>query len=307
MLNPVLLRTLTVVVRANSFAEAARELGYTGSAVSQQIAALERSVRLQLFERSAHSIRPTPAAIMLAGRSRELLAVLRSIEDDLVEMAEGRTGRLDVGSFPTASARLMPGALGHFADGHATVETSLDEGEADDLLDRVKDREIDVAVVYRYDLVPRPRPQGLTVLPLLVEDLRLLLPEGHCLASKDEPLGLGDLASETWIATNSGSPGASCLRHLCVDAGFEPHVGFRSNDYDVIHGFVEASLGIALVPALSHAPRRGVVTRPLKDVQAHRYVDVVYRAGNQNPLLPGFIDSLRWSVGEVLDDGLVSA
>jgi len=66
MLNPVLLRTLTVVLRTSSFAEAARELGYTGSAVSQQIAALERSIRMQLFERSAHSIRPTPAAIMLA-------------------------------------------------------------------------------------------------------------------------------------------------------------------------------------------------------------------------------------------------
>lgn len=307
MLNPVLLRTLTAVLRANSFAEAARELGYTGSAVSQQIAALERSIRMQLFERSAHSIRPTPAAIMLAARSREVLAVLRALEDDLVEMAEGRTGHLNVGSFPTASARLMPAALGHFTSGHATAETSLDEGEADDLLNRVSDREIDVAVVYRYDLVPRSRPPGLTVLPLLVEDLRLLLPEGHSLATGDEPLALGDLASETWIATNYGTPGASCLRHLCIDAGFGPRVVIRSNDYDVIHGFVQAGLGIALVPALSHEARRGVLSRRLKDVQAHRYVDIVHRAGNQNPLLPGFIDSLRWSAGEVLDDGLVPA
>jgi len=307
MLNPVLLRTLTVVLRTSSFAEAARELGYTGSAVSQQIAALERSIRMQLFERSAHSIRPTPAAIMLAARSREVLAVLRALEDDLTEMAEGRTGHLSVGSFPTASARLMPAALGHFTSGHATVETSLDEGEADDLLDRVRDRDIDVAVVYRYDLVPRSRPQGLTVLPLLVEDLRLLLPEGHVLAGKDEPLSLEDLASETWIATNYGSPGASCMRHLCIDAGFEPHVVFRSNDYDVIHGFVEAGLGVALVPALSHEPRQGVLARSLKDVRAHRYVDIVHRAGNQNPVLPGFIDSLRWSVSDVLAEGLAPA
>ena len=307
MLNPVLLRTLTVVVRASSFAEAARELGYTGSAVSQQIAALERSVRLQLFERSAHSIRPTPAALTLAARSREVLAVLRALEDDVMEMADGRSGRLNVGSFPTASARLMPAALGHFTASHPKVETSLDEGEADDLRERVKDRDIDVAVVYRYDLVPRPRPQGLTVLPLLVEDLRLLLPESHPLAGRDEALGLADLASQTWIATNTGSPGASCMRHLCIDAGFEPRVGFRSNDYDVIHGFVQAGLGIGLVPALSHEPRRGVLTRSLKDVQAHRHVDIVHREGNQNPLLPGFIDALRRSAGEVLDDGLLLA
>lgn len=307
MLNPDLLRTLTVVLRTQSFAEAGRELGYTGSAVSQQIAALERSLKMRLFERSAHSIRPTPVAVMLAARSREVLAMLRTLEEDVAEMAGGRSGHLSVGSFPTASSRLMPAALRHFTVGHGAVATSLDEAEADELLDRVKDRDLDVALVYRYDLVPRPRPDGLTVLPLLREDLRLLLPDGHRLAGRDQVLELSDLASETWIATNPGSPGALCMLHLCVDAGFEPHVAFRSNDYDVIHGFVEARLGIALVPALSHDPQRAVSTRSLRDLMVGRHVDVVHRASNENPVLAGFIDSLRWSARAVLGEGLALA
>ncbi|MGN6131316.1 MAG: LysR substrate-binding domain-containing protein, partial [Nocardioidaceae bacterium] len=181
------------------------------------------------------------------------------------------------------------------------------EAEADELLDRVKDRDLDVALVYRYDLVPRPRPEGLTVLPLLREDLRLLIAEGHRLAGKDQALELSDLTAETWIATNPGSPGALCMLHLCADAGFEPHVAFRSNDYDVIHGFVEAGLGIALVPALSFDSRRTVDTRSLQGLAVGRHVDIVHRESNENPLLASFIASLRWSAKAVLSEGLVLA
>src|SRR5699024_9840120 len=108
MLNPVHLQTLITVLRTGSFADAARELGYTGSAVSQQVARLERSARVTLFDRSARSITPTPAAELLASRSREVLATIRDLEDDVLAIAKGRLGTLRVGSFPTASERLLP-------------------------------------------------------------------------------------------------------------------------------------------------------------------------------------------------------
>src|SRR3981189_3516002 len=104
MLNPVHLRTLTMVIRTGSFADAARRLGYTGSAVSQQIAALERAVKMPLFERDAHSVRPTPAGEFLAERAREALAALGSLEDDIRGMSQGSIGRLPLGAFPPPHA-----------------------------------------------------------------------------------------------------------------------------------------------------------------------------------------------------------
>jgi DNA-binding transcriptional LysR family regulator len=89
MLDPLHLRTLTTVLQTGSFAVAARQLGYTPSAVSQQIAALERAVRLPVFERGARSVRPTPAAALLAVRGQEVLAALGVLQDDLRAFAEG--------------------------------------------------------------------------------------------------------------------------------------------------------------------------------------------------------------------------
>lgn len=83
MLNTLHLRTLIVVLRTGSFAEAARQLGYTGSAVSQQMASLERAVKMSLFERDAHGIRPTPAAGFLAQRAQEVLAAVGTFEGEV--------------------------------------------------------------------------------------------------------------------------------------------------------------------------------------------------------------------------------
>ena len=139
MLNPLHLRTLTAVLQTGSFAVAARRLGYTPSAVSQQIAALERAAGLPLFEREAHGIRPTPAAAWLRGRGQEVLAALGALQDDLRGLADGVTGTVRLGSFPTAGEHLLPAALAALAAGAPSVEVLLDEGEPDELVPRVHD------------------------------------------------------------------------------------------------------------------------------------------------------------------------
>lgn len=299
MLNPVHLRTLVAVIRAGSFADAARQLGYTGSAVSQQIAALERSVRVPLFERSAHSVRPTPAAEFLARRARDSLTTLRALEDDVAGMAQGTVGRIRVGSFPTASERLLPDALAHLREQHPAVEVLLDEGETDDLVHRLGDGEIDLALVYRYDFVPRPWPRSLGVRHLLREQLVLLLPPGH--PRSEGTLRLGDLRDEPWISTREGTAGALCLTRLCSREGFEPQIAVRSNDYDVISAFVRAGLGIALVPALSHEPTDEVVARRVEDVTAHRHVSALHRSLRHNPAVAGAVDSLQRSAEHLVE------
>lgn len=291
MLNPVHLRTLTAVIRTGSFAAAARQLGYTGSAVSQQIASLERAVKVPLFERDPHSIRATPAAKFLAERAHDILAALGALEDDMRGLTEGSMGRLRLGSFPTASERLLPSGLADYRQSYPDVEVELDEGEPDELIGMLQDAELDMAVVYRYDLVPQRWPRSLVATPLFDEELMLLLPARHRLAGSGS-VTLGDLADETWVASREGTAGATCLTRICAAAGFAPGVDFRSNDYDVIHGFVRSGIGIALVPALAYVPSDGVAASTVRGLSVRRHVTALHRSVTVSSAAPAAVQAL---------------
>jgi len=292
VLNPVQLRTLAVVVEAGSFADAARRLGYTASAVSQQVMALERAVGMALFERQAHSVRPTTAAYLLVERGRDVLNSLEALELDAQVMAQGRTGRVRVGSFPTASARLLPGCLAALVRARPGAQVLLDEAEPDELMPLLVDGRLDVVLVYQYDLVPRTLPDGLVETRLLDEDLLLLLPRDHPRRSR-LPVDLAVLAAERWVASREGSDGAACLQTLCAAAGFVPRIDLRTNDYGVVQGIVGSGLGVALVPALGHHPMPEVVATLLAGRRRRRHVSAVHRAANTNPLVPHVLEALR--------------
>jgi DNA-binding transcriptional LysR family regulator len=298
MLNPVHLHTFVTVIRTGSFADAARELGYTGSAVSQQISALERAARVTLFDRSARSVTATPAAELLAARSREALALMRDLEEDVLAMAAGQLGTLRVGSFPTASERLLPPAFRHFLEAQPKVTVRLGEAESDQLIDQLLDGQIDVTLVHQYDLVPRALPTDLILVPLVVEELLLLMPQSHPLARR-ERVHWHDLAAETWITTGHGTAGAECLRRLSARAGFEPQVAFRSNDYDVIREFVRSGLGVAMVPALCGGAIPGTSAVLSDHTDVHRRVNVLHRGEGLNPVVSGFLDALHHAAIEL--------
>ncbi|WP_406290158.1 LysR family transcriptional regulator [Embleya sp. NBC_00896] len=284
MLNPLHLRTLVEVTREGSFARAARNCGYTASAVSQQIAALERAIGAQLFEREAHGIRPTEMAVPIVDRAREAIAVLDTLERDIRDVVRGRSGRLRLGTFPTASERLLPRAIADLTRSRPRAEILLDEAEPDELVTRLQEGESDVALVFAYDLVPRVWPMELSSRLLVDETLALLLPEGHP-AWHDGRVRLEDLAEERWIASPPGTPGSTSLSRVCAAHRFAPKVAFRSNDYDVIQGLVAAGAGVALVPGLAYEPRPGMHSLPLAHTPSHRRVSALYRTANSNPLL----------------------
>ncbi|GMA41973.1 LysR family transcriptional regulator [Mobilicoccus caccae] len=303
MLNPLHLQTLVTVLRTGSFADAARELGYTPSAVSQQIATLERSLKMVLFDRSARSITPTPTARLLAERSRDSLTALRLLEEDVVTMAQGRLGTLRVGSFPTASERLLPAAFSHFRAAHPQVQIRLGEGETDELVAQLLDGQIDVALVYRYDLVPRRIPADVETRALLAEDLLLIVPEDHELLGR-AVVAWSDLADATWITTAADTAGAQCLERLCALAGFVPEVSMRSNDYDVVRRFVASGLGVALIPALARGIGEGLGVAPLEASEVRRHVLVLHRHERLNPAVAGFLASLAHAASQVCGEHL---
>lgn len=294
VMTAVHLRTLAAVVRQASFAEAARELGYTQSAVSQQMAALERLVGLPLFERGARSIRPTNAALLLTERGEPLLQAWDALHRDMRAVASGAGGRCRLGSFPSAAGSVVPRALSAINASHPDAQISLDEGEPDELLPRVLGGELDIAVVYSYDTVPRHWPTSLTLTRLMHEDLQIHLPPDHALFEAEE-VELQDLAEDTWISSMNGTAGAACLQNLCSAAGFTPQIEYRSNNYEVVRGLVQASLGVALIPALG-APTpagRTALGRRLAGTRRRRHVSALHRPQNVEPLTASVLVALR--------------
>lgn len=285
------LRTFQAVHRTGSFATAARDLDYTASAVSQQIAALEKDTGLVLFDREAHGVRTTAAADLLYELSRHVLTSVDEFDQQVRRLASGTTGRVRVGSFPTANVRLVARTLSAFREHSPSADVTLEEGEPDELLDAVVDGDLDVALVYEYGLRPRRWPDDVSVHPLVREDLLLLRA-----ADGDGAVELAQLAGRQWISSREGSDGAVSTARLCASAGFTPTVAFRSNNYDVVRELVAAAEGVAVVPALGHVPDERITATPVARESAHRTVLVAHRHGNTNPLLDGFLATMRSAV-----------
>jgi DNA-binding transcriptional LysR family regulator len=255
--------------------------------VSQQIAALERDSGLTLFERQAHGVHPTAVAHRLAELSRPVLATLEEFDHQVHRLATGAIGRIRVGSFPTASVRIVPPVLSALAVEHPGAEVSLVEEEPDDLVERLVDGRLDVALLYEYGLCPRQWPADVVIEPLLREDLLLLQPWNGPPTAQ-----LAQLSEHRWIASREGTDGALSLARLCAAAGFAPAIAYRSNDYDVVRELVAATGGVAVVPALGHAPDPRVAAKRLPQRGAHRTV-LVAQSGSPNPLLTKFVTVVR--------------
>lgn len=300
VLNPTHLRTLGAVLASGSIAEAAARLGYTPSAVSQQIAALERASGLTLFERAGRSLAATQAAQALAERAAPILHALDALDREVRALAVHERGVVRLGSFPTASAELVPDALARLRRARPQLEVLLDQGEPDELVPLFDAGGLDIALVYEYEAAPRRWPDDLMAVPLLAEELFLLVPRSD--AGLARRARLGDLRDASWIATREGTGGERTLRQLCARAGFSPRIDHRSNDFGVVRGLVRAGLGVAVVPALALVPDPDVQIVPLDHGGLSRTVLALSRPGRADGLAAAVVASLQETVRRCADE-----
>jgi DNA-binding transcriptional LysR family regulator len=274
MLSLARLNVLHEVARMGSLTAAAAELSYTTSAVSQQIALLERETGTPLLERHARGVRLTEAGRVLVGHTRAVLAELRAAEDALAAVQLGSGGRLRLAAFPTANAVLTPRAVAAFRARHANVELVLSERDRDEGLAGVAERELDLALVYEFSLVPVVVPERVEVRSLLTDPVHIMMPQEHRLARRRR-LRLVDLAAEPWIQGVRHGSTLDVLPRACRAAGFEPDIVFRTDDQATVRGFVGAGLGVSMVPwlGLSSVPSE-LVVRPLDEPALTRTVMV---------------------------------
>ncbi|MBT2402422.1 MULTISPECIES: LysR family transcriptional regulator [unclassified Streptomyces] len=249
------LRVLRAVAGTGSFSAAARELGCTQPAVSQQMKALEQSAGTPLLIRTGREMRLTQAGEALVRHAASILAGLTAAEEEVAAIAGLRAGRVRLVSFPSGSSTLVPTALAAMRAEHPGTRISLVEAEPPRSVEMLREGDCDLALAFRYGGDGSGGAPGafaewedLVVRPLLTDRLVGLVPEGHRLAGA-ERVGMAELADEPWIA---GCP--RCRRHLvevCEGAGFTPRIDFATDDYPAVVGLVGAGLGVAVLPELA--------------------------------------------------------
>ncbi|WP_392840422.1 LysR family transcriptional regulator [Streptomyces sp. LN500] len=241
------LRVLRAVAATGSFSAAARELGCTQPAVSQQMKALESSAGTPLLIRTGREMRLTQAGEALVRHASGILAGLTAAEEEIAAIAGLRAGRVRLVSFPSGSSTLVPGALAALRAAHPGTRVSLVEAEPPRSVEMLREGDCDIALAFRYG-TSGAEWDDLVVRPLLTDRLIGLVPKGHRLAGADA-VGIGELADESWIA---GCP--RCRRQLvevCEESGFTPRIDFATDDYPAVIGLVGAGLGVAVLPELA--------------------------------------------------------
>jgi DNA-binding transcriptional LysR family regulator len=279
MLDVRRMRVLREVALRGSIAAAAEALSYTPSAVSQQLARLERESGVALLERGPRSVRLTAAGRALVAHTEGILTRLASAEADIRSIAARQAGTLRVASFPTAAATLVPPALLGFGGAYPGVAVTLVEADPVAGVELLVAGEADLALLWEYDFVPLHVPAGIELVPLLDDPVLVVLPEGHPAAAREE-VALGSLAGEAWIAS---TPRSSChpfTRSACRAAGFEPRVAAETNDHHVMERLIATGVGVALVSELSLSPAaEGVVARRIAPDPPKRRILAGHRAG----------------------------
>ena len=282
MLDLRRLRLLHELHRLGTVSAVADALSYSPSTVSQQLRVLEREAGTPLFEPAGRRVRLTDAAIVLAEHAGRLLAGAERAEADLAAAAAGAVeGVVRVGSFQTASLRLLLPAMNALRESHPGVRVRLVEAEPEPALEALRSHALDLVLADEWAGTPHPRWPGLEREDLFTEPLRVALPGGHPLAAAGGPVALRALAGEAWATGYPGGGMAALVRRVCNEhGGFEPDVRHETNELTMLLALVAAGHAVTLLPDLALVGDvTGVAVRPVADTRLTRTLFTAVRAG----------------------------
>lgn len=287
------LRILREVAAHGSFSKAADALLFTPSAVSQQIAALERSIGAPVVERSTRGVLLTEPGRLLLDAAEAVFAELHHAQERIDRITAGRS-RLTIATFGSGGRHILPRALAPFAAEHPEVEINVLEREPEAGLPLVRTGQADLAIAYHFD-GPLPLPpgerSGITWTPLMDDPMSVVLPRRHRLADRPA-LDLADLAGERWVLGCTKTE--DYLRRYAARAGFEPVFAGQTSDYFFAQALVAAGVSVSLIPRVALDPTTtGVAAIPLHPPRPTRYIGIATaNRRHPQPLVDALVDAL---------------
>src|SRR5690606_15787013 len=293
MLDLQRLRALHAVSVHGTVGAAAVALGYTSSAVSQQIAKLERETRTVLLERRGRGVRLTDEARQLVAAAQELMAIVERAETELEERRGRPSGRLTIAAFASAARGLMPSVLADLARRHPALDTRLTEIDPHLSVDLVARGAVDRVGARDRDVAPLAAPAGVEQAVIGDDLCDLLVPRDHPFAARSA-VRREELGGERWICP---PPGRVChewlVRTLRAD-GHEPDIVHQADENPTLVALVAAGLGCALSPRLGRGPLpEEVVEVPLDPLPARRLYALWRSGAARRPAIAETVRALR--------------
>jgi DNA-binding transcriptional LysR family regulator len=310
MLGVWRLQLLREISRRGSIKAAAEAMQVTPSAVSQQLAILEREAGVPLLEKSGRRVRLTDAAHRLVRHADTITGAIAAAEADLASMQQAVTGTLRVSAFPTAARAIMPPVMTALSHLHPDLRVTLRDLEADESLTALRNDEIDIAIVDDYGDGSRVTDPGLEVCEFMRDPIYLatatatatgrsrpsatgaVIPPPRTLPAGEARLE--EFRDAFWIMDTDNSHLSRVMLRACRELGFEPHIRSSCKDFSVIIALVEAGLGVGVLPglALLDRPVRARV-RPIAPPLARRLSSVIRPERRSHPMIVSALAELE--------------
>ena len=248
-MDPRRLRLLLELSRRGSMRAVADALGHTTSTVSQQLAVLAREAGTPLLEPAGRKVRLTPAGQRLAEHAVTILAALDAARADLDPGAEP-AGVVRIAGFATAIRRSLVPVVGALAETHPAVELQVREQEPPEAMALLADDDVDLALVYDFNLAPRAFDRAIVATPLWAARWHLAVPLGDRPAETDaSPDVLRRYADADWIVNSRDTADETALLAIAALAGFVPRFTHRADSLELVQDLIVAGLGVGLLPA----------------------------------------------------------
>lgn len=304
MVNPVHLRTLIEVVKHKSFASASLALGYTPSAVSQQMSALERDTGTTLFARGAKSIDPTPAALTMIRHARRVLTDIDTLMAATATPDLDASGKplqeLNLGIFPSLATYALPRLLGSADWDKLGIALRVNVGEPQLTIGGLRrDGDLDIALIFQVGQGGLAWPAQLQRQWLGDDPFRVVVPaswklDGSSIFSADQ------LADMPWIIHHPGTSDATVISRLFDAVNLHPRVVAHSDDFNASLQMAAAGLGAALVPqlAMAQAPA-GIQVIDAPEIRLARSIFALRPETRENPKVGVFMDRLAGVLAEL--------
>ncbi|MFF5207241.1 LysR family transcriptional regulator [Streptosporangium sp. NPDC000396] len=303
MLDVRRLRLLRELSYRGTIAAVAEALMFTPSAVSQQLAALEREAGVALLERTGRRVVLTPAGITLVGHAEAVLERLERASSELATARADLVGTVRIGAFPTATRAILPAALAALGRDHPGLEPMVDEIDPAEVAPRLRTGDLDVALIHEYDFVPATPDLALDTEPLLEEPMYLAsrddggsdVPARQDDAPDNTGGSLARWRGDSWIVPKPGTLCHEMTVRACQAAGFAPRIRHHIDDFATVLAMVAVGQGVALVPELGAAdPPCGV---RLTELPMRRRTRIAFRRGAAaHPAIAAFTAALRSSI-----------